>query len=97
MKTAPGSRCAGVLGLEPRLTEPESGGLEAAIAAHAVNNVFAFGYAVLRGGLVETRAIQASDWATTGWNLLAYGLVGLACWSIGRRMRVASRTPGLAS
>lgn len=74
-----------------------TGGLEAAIAAHAVNNVFAFGYAVLRGGLVETRAIQASDWATTGWNLLAYGLVGLACWSIGRRMRVASRTPGLAS
>lgn len=74
-----------------------TGGLEAAIAAHVVNNVFAFGYATLSGGVAQVRALQESTWTTTGWNLLAYTLVAAVCWLVGRRMRVATRTPGLAS
>ncbi|MGI5951630.1 MAG: CPBP family intramembrane glutamic endopeptidase [Brooklawnia sp.] len=74
-----------------------TGGLEAAIAAHAVNNVFAFGYAAAAGGIAQARTIQVSTWATTGWDLLGYGLVVLACWMFGRRMQVATRTPGLES
>lgn len=74
-----------------------TGGLEAAVAAHAVNNVFAFSYAAAAGGIAQARTIQNSTWATTGWNLLAYALVVLVCWLIGRRMQVATRTPSLDS
>lgn len=74
-----------------------TGGLEAAIAAHVVNNVFAFGYAAAAGGIAQARTIQESTWQTTGWNLLAYGLVALGAWLAGKRMRVATRTPSLES
>lgn len=72
-----------------------TGGLEAAIAAHVINNVFAFGYAAAAGGIAQARGLQVSTWTTTGWNLLAYGLVAVLSWLAGRRMRVATRTPGL--
>lgn len=74
-----------------------TGGLEAAIAAHVINNVFAFGYAAASGGIARVRGLQVSTWTTTGWNLLAYGLVALASWWVAKRMRVATRTPGLES
>lgn len=74
-----------------------TGGLEAAIAAHVINNVFAFGYAAAAGGVAQARGIQISTWTTTGWNLLAYGLVALLAWLVGKRMRVATRTPSLES
>jgi len=70
-----------------------TGGLEASIAAHAVNNVFAFSYAVLSGGLAQARTMQVSTWATTAWDLLGYALVAVAAWLVGRRMRVATVTP----
>lgn len=70
-----------------------TGGLEAAIAAHVVNNVFAFGYAAASGGVAQARTLQESTWQTTGWNLLAYGLIALLAWLIGRRMRIAVTTP----
>lgn len=72
-----------------------TGGLEAAIAAHVINNVFAFGYAAAAGGIAQARTMQVSTWSTTGWNLLAYTVVALACWFVGRRMRVATCTPDL--
>ena len=72
-----------------------TGGLEAGIAAHAVNNVFAFGYAVAEGRVSDLRSIQGSDWTTTLWNVGAYALVALASAAIGRGMRVARRTPDL--
>ena len=74
-----------------------TGGLEAAIAAHVINNIFAFGYATLSGGVAQVRGLAESSWATTGWNLLAYSLVALGCWFIARKMRGATRTPGLAT
>lgn len=74
-----------------------TGGLEAAVAAHVVNNVFAFGYAAAAGGVASVRGLQVSTWATTGWNLLAYGLVAVLAWLAGKRMRVATRTPSLES
>lgn len=73
-----------------------TGGLEAAIAAHVINNVFAFGYAAIGEGVAQVRVLQESTWQTTGWNLLAYGLVTLLAWFIGRRMRIAVTTPDLS-
>jgi len=70
-----------------------TGGLEAAVAAHVINNVFAFGYAAAAGGVAQARALQVSTWQTTGWNLLAYALTAVVCWWIGRRMRVSVAAP----
>jgi len=71
-----------------------TGGLEASIAAHAVNNVFSFGYAALSsGGVAAAIAVTTVSWATTGWNVLAYALVALAVWTIGTRLNVARTTP----
>ena len=71
-----------------------TGGLEASIAAHAVNNVFSFGYAALStGGVASAMGLTTVSWATTGWNVLAYALVGLAAWTIGTRLHIARTTP----
>lgn len=71
-----------------------TGGLEASIAAHSVNNVFAFGYAALSGGVANARTMQTSTWATTAWNLMAYLVTFALAWLVARRMTVAVRTPG---
>lgn len=73
-----------------------TGGIEAAIAIHAVNNVFAFGYAAIGGGLAEVHAQRTSSWATTGWNVGAYLLAVVAAVGIGRWLNVARRSPDLS-
>jgi membrane protease YdiL (CAAX protease family) len=72
-----------------------TGGLEAGIAAHAVNNVLAFGYAAVSPqGMASVRASNTTTWDIAAWNLGAYALVGLAAYAIARWLRAADRTPG---
>lgn len=70
-----------------------TGGLEAAIAAHVANNVFAFGYAVFTGSVASTRALQQIGPMQALMDVVGFALVGLACWGLGRKMRVATTTP----
>lgn len=70
-----------------------TGGLEAAIAAHVANNVFAFGYAVFTGSVASTRAVQAIGPLQALMDVVGFGLVALACWWLGRRLKVATTTP----
>jgi len=70
-----------------------TGGLEAAIAAHAVNNVFAFGYAAMSGGVASARSLAEVTWATAGVNIAAYVVIAAAAYAIGRVLRVATTTP----
>lgn len=70
-----------------------TGGLEAAIAAHVANNVFAFGYATFFGGVAATRAVQTIGPVDALLDLVGFALVGLVCWWLGRRMNVATTTP----
>lgn len=70
-----------------------TGGLEAGIAAHVVNNLVAFGYAALSGTMVATKAISTVSWGETAWNLIAFGLFALAAGWLGRRMNLATTTP----
>ena len=73
----------------------KTGGLEAGIAAHVVNNVVAYGYAVLSGtrGRDACRHARSagSSWrgACVGFALFA----AVAIWIAGR-MQVATTTPG---
>lgn len=72
----------------------KTGGLEAGIAAHVVNNVVAFGYAAVSGTMVATKAVTTASWADMGWNLLGFAVFGLVAWWVSMRMRVATATPG---
>ena len=70
-----------------------TGGLEAAIAAHAVNNVFAFGYATLSDTLSDARTLNEVSWSVAGINIASYLVIGVLAWRIGVYMRVAVKTP----
>ena len=70
-----------------------TGGLEAAIAAHAANNVFAFGYAALSGGVAAARSMTDASWPMVAANIGAYVVVALAAWGIARAMKAATKTP----
>ena len=73
----------------------KTGGLEAGIAAHVVNNVVAYGYAVLSGTVVATHAVSEIAWSELAWSLAGFGAFAAAAIWIARRMRVATTTPGV--
>ncbi len=70
-----------------------TGGLEAGIAAHVVNNLFAFGYAIFTTSVAEVRAVQSITWAKAGWDILTFAVFALVAAWIGRKMRLAAVTP----
>ena len=70
-----------------------TGGLEAAIAVHVANNVFAFGYALFSGGIAALKATSEITWETASSNLASFAVFGVLAWWIGRRMQVATLTP----
>jgi membrane protease YdiL (CAAX protease family) len=72
-----------------------TGGLEAAIAAHVVNNLSAFTYAALNGGVSAARSLTEATWTDGAVNIASYLLVGVACYFIGRWLHVARYTPAL--
>lgn len=81
---------AGVLALK-------TGGLEAGIAAHVVNNICAFGYAGLTSTIATVKATQVIGWVDAGWDLLGFGLFALAAIWLGGRMGLTTATPGVAA
>lgn len=70
-----------------------TGGLEAGIAAHVVNNLGAFGYAIFTTSVAEVRAVQEITWAKAGWDMLTFVLFAIVAGWIARRMHLATRTP----
>lgn len=70
-----------------------TGGLEAAIGAHIINNVFAFGYGIFTGSVAATKATSAIGWDKAFFDVLGFGLFALAAWWVGRAMSVATTTP----
>ncbi|WP_415104650.1 lysostaphin resistance A-like protein [Micropruina sp.] len=70
-----------------------TGGLEAAIGAHAVNNLMAFGYAGLYSTIAQVKATQVIGWADLAWDLGGFGVFALLALLIGRRLRLAVTTP----
>lgn len=70
-----------------------TGGLEAGVAAHVVNNLAAYGYAMFTTSLAALRGVTSIAWDEAAWNIAGFALFGVAAWWIGRRMRVATLTP----
>ena len=70
-----------------------TGGLEAAIAAHIMNNVIAFGYAVFTGGIAALKATTAIPWTVAAADLGGFAALGILAWWLAHRMRLATVTP----
>lgn len=71
----------------------KTGGLEAGIAAHVVNNVVAFGYAAVSGTMAETRAVTQASWPELLWNLAGFAAFAAVAVLLAKRMKLATRTP----
>ncbi|MDF1487990.1 CPBP family intramembrane glutamic endopeptidase [Tessaracoccus caeni] len=69
------------------------GGLEAGIAAHVVNNLGAYGYAMFTGSIADLRVVSEITWEKAGWDIAGFALFAGAAWWVGRRLRVATATP----
>jgi membrane protease YdiL (CAAX protease family) len=69
-----------------------TGGLEASIAVHAVNNVSSFGYAIAGGTLAQTRQVSSSSWATTMSNALGYLVAGAIAVLVARLWKLRRTT-----
>lgn len=70
-----------------------TGGIEAGIAAHVINNVFAFGYAVFSGGAAQAKGVREITWTMAVWDVAGFAVTAALCWWFGRRLNVATTTP----
>ncbi len=68
-----------------------TGGLEAGIAAHVANNVWAFTWAVLTSSVAEVRAVQELTWVSSLREVGAFALVTVVGLVVARWMRVPNR------
>jgi uncharacterized protein len=69
----------------------KTGGLEAGIAAHVVNNVFAYTIAGLSGSIAELRAIQQITWSTAAFDVGGFALFAVLAYLIARRLKLRIR------
>lgn len=70
-----------------------TGGLEAAIAAHIVNNIFAFGYAALESSVAHVKAVQELGWLDAAFDVGGFAVFTVAALWLGRKLQVATTTP----
>lgn len=75
----------------------KTGGLEAAIGAHVVNNVLAFGYAGLYSTIAQVKATATIGWIDLVWDVVGFGVFTLLALLIGCRLNLAVTTPGVRS
>lgn len=73
-----------------------TGGLEAGIAAHVVNNILAFGLAGLTTSIATLRAVRQLSWAAAGVDVGSFALFALLAYLVARAMRLR-RTVDLAA
>ncbi len=69
-----------------------TGGLEAGIATHIVNNLFAFGYALFTGGVAATKAVSEITWAKAGFDVAGFALFAVVAVWLGARFNLATTT-----
>jgi membrane protease YdiL (CAAX protease family) len=68
-----------------------TGGLEAGIAAHVVNNVFAYTIAGLTGSVAELRAVQEIPWVTAAFDVGGFALFAVFAYLVARRLKLQTR------
>ncbi|GGL50159.1 CAAX amino protease [Microlunatus endophyticus] len=69
-----------------------TGGIEAGIGAHVINNVYAFGLGTLTGTLSQTRGVQQIGWASAGFDVGSFALFAVLAWLAGRGLKLRTVT-----
>jgi membrane protease YdiL (CAAX protease family) len=69
----------------------KTGGLEAGIAVHIVNNVFAYAIAGVTSSISALRAIREITWADAAFDIGGFALCALAAYGLFRLLRLRSR------
>jgi uncharacterized protein len=78
-------------GLLAAILVVRTGGLEAGIAAHVVNNVFAYVIAGLTGSIATLRAIREIDWVSGAFNVGGFAIFAVLAYLLARRLRLQSQ------
>jgi membrane protease YdiL (CAAX protease family) len=81
-----------VFGLVAGVLVWRTGGLEAGIAIHVVNNLCAFGLAVVTGTLVEIRTTTEVGWAQAVGDVGMFVACAVFCWIAAKKLKVPWRT-----
>ncbi len=68
-----------------------TGGLEAGIAAHIVNNVFAYGIAGVTTSIASLKAIREITWADAAFDVGGFALFAVLAYVLFRLLRLPSR------
>ncbi len=68
-----------------------TGGLEAGIAAHVVNNVFAYAVAGFTTSIAELKAIREISWVDAGFDVGGFALFALAAYGLFRLLKLSNR------
>jgi len=76
-----------------------TGGLEAGIAAHVVNNVCAYVFAGLTTSIAALKAIEGIDWLQAVLDVVGFAVFAVVALLVAERMRLRRRvgTPALAA
>lgn len=70
-----------------------TGGLEAGIAAHVVNNVGAYTLAAFTTSIADLRAVRSLSWADALPDVAGFAVFALLAVLLARRLRIHTRTP----
>lgn len=79
-------------GLLAAILVMRTGGIEAGIGAHVINNVYAFGLAALTGTLSQTREVQQIGWLNAGLDVGSFALFAVVAWLAGRGLKLQTTT-----
>lgn len=69
-----------------------TGGLEAPIAAHIVNNMLAYTTAGLTGSIAQIRGVSTITWTNAALDITGFALFAAAAWLLARHLTVPTTT-----
>ncbi|NHB85869.1 CPBP family intramembrane metalloprotease [Tessaracoccus sp. HDW20] len=69
-----------------------TGGIEAGIAAHIVNNLAAYGYAIFTASIAELKATTAITWGDAAWDVAGLAAFAAVALWVARRMALATKS-----
>ena len=78
-------------GLLAALLVWRTGGLEAGIAAHVINNVFAYVVAGLTTSIAALKAIKGIGWVDAGFDVGGFALFAVLAYGLSRLMKLRTR------
>lgn len=74
----------------------KTGGLEAGIAAHVINNIFAYVIAGLTSSIAAVRGIESIGWADAAFDVGGFALFAVLAWLVSRWLKIQTVTPATA-